>query len=1472
MAFNLLQLAKFINGERPSADKFNSIFQFIESRLRGIDISIGQNITDGSNDVIIVDAETSETTSFKVMKKGFKQKDDNEYVLGARARNLDIASLMSFIGSASNLNPLMLNETQTIKETIPAGVTEYNIKYPVPIINLIVSLGNLNSSSFQRYRSSLLTLEQDGDYYVGYRNKFSVNGTDFTTEIIWNKPTESATELEYTFNPETISNSMLSYQGATYNTIPDFNTPKEATSVLDGDQEYFYNLKFSERDSDGYVTVTLPFVKYVSLNVDNQETAELNSGNPTFHNQIKLPEIFKEIQIESGVSEFLIPKGLLYLVHFDNPAERLIDNNYIYVNETTIKVSGISDDLLNCLLSEPGTETYKQMHLLTIGTDITTSLLDIRNKLSSHSHDGSFGEEKIHIKNIQGIYEYRSIFNSRVYYPTKLQGHIATQYFHRDGYRYNSDSKNEDNAILGDILLKSSNNSSFKLFFGEEVSFLNTTLTGKSLIPGYLNPNPVAGNYNFSWLGLCSNIFDSQNDISFNIQGSDNSHVSILSNRDMNIASKDKIVSIIKDINGLSESAKILDSSYEWPNIKNEVSAQIQTEAVNANINQTQVSLVNNNNNIDLLNFTNLSPQIRLENQNKDIEESFSVDQFGNSIGLNSIYLISKSSGFNVNPEAFSSDKNLMQFYSEGTDREIFQIKENYYANKTINAQKDFFKKFIPSYYKEYSTSSFYPELSIQNGSLENTRINEVNNSTKKKEGCFVYVIQHLVDDRDNPVFIWNNNFVPTEDNLNPTTLPQDILIQNRLHKKTVFNKTFDAVRKEKILNKNTAYVNPQDLYFRWFGNLNLFNPNSNTGVMQRTYFNESSSIYEESYVPILHTNQLGGGKHYNNFGFSGPYDSSYISSFQLSNMRRLYKYNPFPSSKEYINQHFYIYNITPTSSGDTYFNRSTLEVLTKHESLESDLSYDLSFKLSKVLTKIIWKKFWLKENINSNSFDFEELFLNSSESFNNDKYILVNQGFLLDCAIPPSNSQSIETYNWNLSGDNEEIARENNYNRVCEFYEVDKDSDFYKDYPNWIAGKDFEIEEILKDINENIVTDREKALSVEINGGLPFLQHGNLQSSEDFTSFFNYFKKHKFEDDNNILYFGKGFVNFYEMNGDYSGELNYDIIIDNHWGTSPAKELNRTLNIEIEDSESEDRNYKSKQNIKIIFSDFNGENLNLINEILTEENQETPLHDSFLFKGTGGPASSVTQYLWKIWREEKDWNDYPSYRNEIFKYNLDSKLYNSHVWLYGVILNIDNNSQYSSNFTEEFKLFNDLSLNNLISADIQTGTIYTNQSNSLSWNKHLNFLNSYPFKNQVNLFGLSVLNNSTHFFSHVKPRTFFTFINVKFDKNAYDISYRRKLNNQINLKTNASNSMFNNSNNLTICLKNTSETEFQGIPIKYYNIGPIQGFYNIEIDRFTNNERSYWSVTNQLLLNEKFGCSLFDIKVNVDLNFCFVC
>ena len=110
-------------------------------------------------------------------------------------------------------------------------------------------------------------------------------------------------------------------------------------------------------------------------------------------------------------------------------------------------------------------------------------------------------------------------------------------------------------------------------------------------------------------------------------------------------------------------------------------------------------------------------------------------------------------------------------------------------------------------------------------------------------------------------------------------------------------------------------------------------------------------------------------------------------------------------------------------------------------------------------------------------------------------------------------------------------------------------------------------------------------------------------------------------------------------------------------------------------------------------------------------------------------------------------------------------------------------------------------------------------------------------------------------------PRTFFTFINIDFDeKDILTDSFSRKLNNQINLKTNESSDHFVNGSNLLLKLKasfdwvwETADDDFVEFRNEdsFFNIGPIQGFYDIQIDKFVNNEQSWWSITNKMILKE---------------------
>lgn len=666
MAINLLRLARFVDGERPSAEKFNKLFSYIENKLSGLNSAIGDSINNGVTSIVDTNDQTFD---IKINNIWGVSKFLAENVINSRTRYADIFSLVKSIGSMSNLNPLTLGGESIIKEVIPAGINEYVFKYPVLIQDPIKSsLTFLTDPVWLNQQTGFV--EENGQMLEPGQWKlwkfFEIDGEDNTTisyakSMVWYTTSTTPVEITYKTNSENWGGG-ANYQGSSFNVIPDFNTPKTALNSEDEDG-FFYNLKFTNNNTT-YTTVELPYVLYqqTALSRNELDTALLSEADINHKKRLTLPKYLKDYQLTlAQPTEFPLPKGFLTLVDFSEDTFTILDDlNYIYVDEHTFKVN-ISSSILNCVTADPNSSTYKQLFLLVNGTDITRSINDLQIKQNKHSHDGSFGESLIHIKDITGIFEKT---DRNVYFPSARGGHIASQYLHRDGYRYNSDPQNYDNAIMGDVLLKGNDfNSSFKLFFGEEVPFLQSNSTGQALLPGYLL---LTSNLKFSWIGLSSNFLQSETDISFNIQGSENSHVSIISNRDLNIASKDKIVSIIKNVNTLSESGKILDSSYDWNNLKNEPSAQIQKENLNASINQTQISLYNNNNSLDLFNLDNSSPTVSLISENKEVSYSELPDQTGRAVGLNSITLISESN---------NSVENEIKVFTQGTQTSLFQKK-----------------------------------------------------------------------------------------------------------------------------------------------------------------------------------------------------------------------------------------------------------------------------------------------------------------------------------------------------------------------------------------------------------------------------------------------------------------------------------------------------------------------------------------------------------------------------------------------------------------------------------------------------------------------------------------------------------------------------------------------------------------------------------------------------------------------------
>ena len=115
-----IPMPNFVAGERPSANKFNSFFSYLNYKLMFVGLAVGD----------LYGSSSSELPKNRWGRNYF----NNDYSTNSiENRQIDIISLANLIGPASNLNPrLILNdhlESYDIEnEVIPTGVSEYQLK------------------------------------------------------------------------------------------------------------------------------------------------------------------------------------------------------------------------------------------------------------------------------------------------------------------------------------------------------------------------------------------------------------------------------------------------------------------------------------------------------------------------------------------------------------------------------------------------------------------------------------------------------------------------------------------------------------------------------------------------------------------------------------------------------------------------------------------------------------------------------------------------------------------------------------------------------------------------------------------------------------------------------------------------------------------------------------------------------------------------------------------------------------------------------------------------------------------------------------------------------------------------------------------------------------------------------------------------------------------------------------------------
>lgn len=399
----------FVAGEIPTSEKLNALSAQMEKAFKNVEKAIGD--TTGEMAPYSVD-------HFDQLSQGYgKSINPNTLVTNAQTRALDIVNLARLIGPASNLNPHILPEPTNITEEVPLGVYEFSLRYPIegPVSGVVFS----DTAVFD----TLVTpgnLRLPGEYIV------TQDGKVYTLS-----PTNGGTVV-YTIDPRTWG-SGISYQGGTFNVIPDLNQVTGGGPVL----------SVSGPDGLGRWNFVLPVITHQQWTsnhiVVDGSASLLGDEDPNKGLQLKLPEVLTD---RYNVGE-RIPEGFVYLKNWTTG--EVYDNGiYEYISPTEIRVSNID-------IAQAVALSHKFI-LITVGTNITASIDDIRRK-SEHSHNRTWGEPLVNIRDIMGWTVYPGL--SGQFAPSDNPSNFAPQYLHRDGYRGPAMDYdvNDSNVMRGHLLI-----------------------------------------------------------------------------------------------------------------------------------------------------------------------------------------------------------------------------------------------------------------------------------------------------------------------------------------------------------------------------------------------------------------------------------------------------------------------------------------------------------------------------------------------------------------------------------------------------------------------------------------------------------------------------------------------------------------------------------------------------------------------------------------------------------------------------------------------------------------------------------------------------------------------------------------------------------------------------------------------------------------------------------------------------------
>lgn len=401
-------LTSFVDGESPSAAKMNSITAQLRNASQQLEAAVG-DLHDQSYPY-------SSSTPAR-LSAAYGRMNEATAFTGASTRSLDIANLARLIGPASALNPQLLAGEQNPTENVPAGVYEFSLNYPPLDTAAVVFTKTASGEPFEVQQASKALMTAEGHYYIDEA------GRVFCTLIT--DATDPGT-VTYTMNADAMAGGPA-ILGGRFNVMPG---PNQMSAGGTG-------CSVGAADAQGRRAVVLPVLSHAQMN-EGRTDAVLTAADPNYGEQLLLPLVITESYTVGEV----LPAGFLLLKNWTT-GEVYDEAEYTYNGDTSVLI-GVVD-----ITTE--VDRGDQFVIVTVGTDISTSIDDLRRK-SRHSHDRAFGEPLVPAASITdwtaGPWGSKGSFT-----VSETEGNYAPQYLHRYGYDSSENTWNDQGAMRGSIIM-----------------------------------------------------------------------------------------------------------------------------------------------------------------------------------------------------------------------------------------------------------------------------------------------------------------------------------------------------------------------------------------------------------------------------------------------------------------------------------------------------------------------------------------------------------------------------------------------------------------------------------------------------------------------------------------------------------------------------------------------------------------------------------------------------------------------------------------------------------------------------------------------------------------------------------------------------------------------------------------------------------------------------------------------------------